>query len=122
VEAPGVDPPALLLGMIKLKGNSDVKFGGQFTFATSTRLLERLLVAPGACSLRDAFGLTVDKRYGIDPSDEIYFLPTFSEVCKLVASLDSNGKPYCCIVVRGPVPPSTDRRKNVSCARAQITS
>ena len=122
VEAPGADPPKLRFDMFKLKEGSDVKLGGSFTFATPTRLLKELLIDPQSCSLRAAFGLPRDKKYGIGPSVELYYYPTFSKLCIIGPSVDAAGKPYCCIVVRGHIPPLTDRRENVSCARAQITS
>ena len=66
--------------MFKLKDGSDVKLGGSFMFATPTRLLEQLLVDPESCSLRSAFSLTLDKKYGSDPSVELYYRPMSSKL------------------------------------------
>ena len=106
--------------MVKLKAGWDVNLGSSVTLAGPTRLLEQLQVDPHSSSLRAAFGLHSDLKYGIDPPVELLYHPTVSEQIKIGPSVDAAGKPYCCIVVRGPVPPSTDRHENVSYACAQI--
>jgi hypothetical protein len=76
VEAPGADPKKpLLFDMFKLKDSADVNLGGSVTFAGLTRLLQQLQVDPQSPSLRAAFGLRRDLKYGIDPSVEL-FLPS----------------------------------------------
>ena len=110
-----VDPPSsepFRFSTVKLRPRKDVILGTDVTF-------EQLLVDPKSSSLRAAFGLGPGDEYGVPPSVELLYHPTVSKKITAGGCVDS-GKPYCCIVVRGPVPPSTDRHENVSYACAQI--
>ena len=90
-----------MFGKVKLKSGKGVRLGTDVTFAGPRRLLEDLLVDPKSSSLRaaSAFGLAHGDRYGVPPSVELLYHPKVSSTITTGTSVDSAGKPYCCIVI-----------------------
>ena len=93
-----VNSELLRFEKVKLRSGKDVRLGTDVTFAGPMRLLEDLLVDPKSSSLRTAFGLAHGDRYGVPPSVELDYHPMVSTTITTGTSVDSNGKPYCCIV------------------------
>ena len=88
----------LRFGKVKLRSSKDMIIGTDVTFAGPMRLLLDLLVDPESSSLRAAFGLGPDDRYGVPPSVELLYHPTVSKTIATGTSVDGAGKQYCCIV------------------------
>ena len=119
VALPEGEERRVLLDKIKLRAGKDVPLGDQFVLATNSRSLGNMLVVLGESSLRSAFGMAEEAVYGIDPSAELFFDPSRKGAYKLGSSVD-NGKSYCCSVVRGLVPPWTDRCVRKCAVRADF--